>query len=76
MARTRSTADNSAVLLIDRQDGTMSRVQSMPLDDTKDNALALAQGAKSLATPVVARLVRGGSTTRPDDERLEGRGAR
>ena len=47
------TSDNSAILLIDHQVGTMSWVRSMPLDAMRDNALALARAAKALGMPLV-----------------------
>ena len=47
------TPDDSAVLLIDHQTGTMSWVRSMPLAELKANALALAKAAKALGMPLV-----------------------
>lgn len=53
MTTTQFTPDNCAVLLIDHQDGTMSWVRSMPVDDMKKNVLALARAAKALGIPLV-----------------------
>lgn len=47
------TPEDTAVLLIDHQLGTMSWVRSMPIDDMKANALALAKAAKALDMPLV-----------------------
>ncbi|WP_329154821.1 isochorismatase family protein (plasmid) [Streptomyces sp. NBC_01454] len=47
------TADNTAMLLIDHQVGTMGWVGSIPFDEMKANALALAKAAKALDIPVV-----------------------
>lgn len=47
------TADNTAMLLIDHQTGTMGWVKSIAFDELKRNALALAQAAKILKLPVV-----------------------
>lgn len=47
------SADNAAMLLIDHQVGTMSWVQSIPLDEMKRNATMLAKVAKIYALPVV-----------------------
>ncbi len=53
MTATQFTPANSAVLLIDHQDGTMSWVRSMPVADMKKNVLALAKAAKALGMPLV-----------------------
>ena len=47
------TPEDSAVLLIDHQRGTMSWVQSIPLEQMRANALALARAAKALDMPLV-----------------------
>lgn len=47
------TPANTAVLLIDHQRGTMSWVRSIPLEEMKANALALARAAKALEMPLV-----------------------
>lgn len=47
------SADDTAVLLIDHQEGTMSWVRSMPLEDMKRNALALAKAATALGMPLI-----------------------
>jgi nicotinamidase-related amidase len=53
MTTTRFTADDTAILLIDHQDGTMGWVRSMPLEEMKRNALALAKAATALGIPLV-----------------------
>ena len=47
------TADNTAMLLIDHQVGTMGWVGSISFDEMKANALALAKAAKALDIPLV-----------------------
>lgn len=47
------TPEDTAVLLIDHQVGTMSWVRSIAIDDMKANALALAKAAKALDMPLV-----------------------
>lgn len=47
------TPEDSAILLIDHQHGTMSWVRSVPLEHMKANALALARAAKALDMPLV-----------------------
>ncbi|WP_432000681.1 isochorismatase family protein [Streptomyces sioyaensis] len=47
------TAQNTAMLLIDHQVGTMGWVRSLAFDDLKANALALAKAAKALDIPLV-----------------------
>jgi nicotinamidase-related amidase len=46
-------ADNSALLLIDHQIGTMGWAKSMPFEELKRNALMLANAARILKLPVV-----------------------
>ncbi|MFD7379487.1 isochorismatase family protein [Streptomyces mirabilis] len=46
-------ADNTAILLIDHQLGTMGWVRSIPFEQMKANALALAQTAKAVGIPLV-----------------------
>ncbi|MEY2832846.1 MAG: hypothetical protein RLZZ574_2104 [Cyanobacteriota bacterium] len=47
------TAENSALLLIDHQIGTMKLIHNMPLEVVKRNTLALAKTAKILNLPVI-----------------------
>ncbi|MFF8028636.1 isochorismatase family protein [Streptomyces sp. NPDC007896] len=47
------TADNTAMLLIDHQVGTMGWVTSISFDEMKANALALAKAARALDIPLV-----------------------
>lgn len=47
------TAEDSALLLIDHQVGTMQLIKNIPLDVVKRNTLALAKTAKILGIPVV-----------------------
>lgn len=47
------SADNTAMLLIDHQVGTMGWVKSIPFEEMKRNALMLAQAAQILKLPVV-----------------------
>jgi nicotinamidase-related amidase len=47
------TGANSALLLIDHQEGTMGWVRSIPFEDMKRNALMLARTARILKMPVV-----------------------
>lgn len=47
------TQDNSAMLLIDYQIGTMKLIKNLPLSNVKKNAIALAKMAKALKLPVV-----------------------
>jgi nicotinamidase-related amidase len=47
------TAENSALLLIDHQTGTMKLIKNLPLEVAKRNTLALAKTAKILKIPVV-----------------------
>lgn len=49
----RFDANNTALLLIDHQVGTMGWVKSIPFDELKRNALMLAQTARILKLPVV-----------------------
>jgi nicotinamidase-related amidase len=47
------TAENTAMLLIDHQAGTMGWVGSISFEELKATALALAKAAKALAIPLV-----------------------
>jgi nicotinamidase-related amidase len=47
------SADNSALLLIDHQVGTMQLIKNIPLEAVKQNTIALAKTAKILGIPVV-----------------------
>ena len=47
------TSENSALLLIDHQIGTMKLIKNLPFDTVKKNTLALAKTAKILNLPVV-----------------------
>ncbi|MEB3269820.1 MAG: isochorismatase family protein, partial [Leptolyngbya sp.] len=47
------TAENSALLLIDHQVGTMQLIKNLPLEVVKRNAIALAKTAKILNIPVI-----------------------
>lgn len=47
------TAENSALLLIDHQIGTMKLIHNIPLEVVKRNTLALAKTAKILNIPVI-----------------------
>lgn len=47
------TAENSVMLLIDHQVGTMQLIKNIPLEVVKRNTLALAKTAKVLNIPVV-----------------------
>ncbi|MGA5042248.1 isochorismatase family protein [Streptomyces capoamus] len=47
------TSENTAMLLIDHQVGTMGWVRSIGFDELKANALALAKAAKALDMPLV-----------------------
>jgi nicotinamidase-related amidase len=47
------TAENSALLLIDHQTGTMKLIKNLALETVKRNTLALAKTAKILKIPVV-----------------------
>ncbi|ADI04635.1 Isochorismatase hydrolase [Streptomyces bingchenggensis BCW-1] len=53
MSAERSTADNTAMLLIDHQQGTMSQVGPMALEEMKANAISLAKTAKALGIPLI-----------------------
>ncbi len=53
MAYERFNADNSALLLIDRQVGTIEWMHSAPKKDVIRNTLALAKAAKELGLPVI-----------------------
>ncbi|MBW4599734.1 MAG: isochorismatase family protein [Calothrix sp. FI2-JRJ7] len=47
------TSENSALLLIDHQVGTMKLIHNIPLETVKRNTLALAKTAKILNIPVI-----------------------
>lgn len=47
------TPQDTAVLLIDHQEGTMSWIRSAPLEQVKANALALARAATALGMPLL-----------------------
>jgi nicotinamidase-related amidase len=47
------TSDNSALLLIDHQIGTMRLIKNISLEVVKRNTLALAKTAKILKLPVI-----------------------
>lgn len=47
------TQDNTAMLLIDYQVGTMKLIKNLPLSSVRKNAIALAKIAKALKLPVV-----------------------
>lgn len=47
------SAENSALLLIDHQVGTMQLIKNIPLEVVKRNTIALAKTAKILGIPVV-----------------------
>ncbi|SDF40738.1 Nicotinamidase-related amidase [Lentzea fradiae] len=47
------TPEDTAVLLIDHQVGTMSWIRSAPVDEVKANAVALAAAATALGLPLV-----------------------
>ncbi len=47
------TAQNSALLLIDHQIGTMKLIKTIPLEVVRRNAIALAKTAKILNIPVI-----------------------
>ncbi len=53
MAYERFNADNSALLLIDHQVGTIEWMHSAPKKDVIRNTLALAKAAKELGLPVI-----------------------
>ena len=53
MTAQRFTPDNTAMLLIDHQVGTMGWVGSISFDEMKANALALAKAAKALDIPLI-----------------------
>ncbi|ACM28793.1 isochorismatase family protein [Rhizobium rhizogenes] len=53
MSYEKFSADNTAMLLIDHQVGTMSWAKSLPFDELKRNALMLAKTAKILGIPTV-----------------------
>lgn len=53
MSFTRFTANDTAILLIDHQVGTMGWVKSIPFDAMKRNAVMLAETARILKIPTV-----------------------
>ena len=53
MNNTLFTPENSALLLIDHQVGTMKLIQNIPLETVKRNTLALAKTAKILNLPTI-----------------------
>jgi len=53
MSKERFRGDNSALLLIDHQVGTMGWVKSIPFEEMKRHALMLARTAKILNMPVL-----------------------
>ena len=53
MNNTFFTSENSALLLIDHQVGTMKLIQNIPLEIVKRNTLALAKTAKILNLPTI-----------------------
>ena len=53
MKSTLFTPENSALLLIDHQVGTMKLIQNIPLETVKRNTLALAKTAKILNLPTI-----------------------
>lgn len=58
------TQENSAMLLIDHQVGTMKLIKNLPLTEVEKNTLALAKVAKVLKMPVVL--------TSSQEERFQG----
>ena len=53
MKSTLFTREDSALLLIDHQVGTMKLIQNIPLETVKRNTLALAKTAKILNLPTI-----------------------
>jgi nicotinamidase-related amidase len=53
MSITRFTPENTAIVLIDHQVGTMGWVRSTPFDGMREKALALAKAAKALDMPLI-----------------------
>ena len=53
MKSTLFTPENSALLLIDHQVGTMKLIQNISLETVKRNTLALAKTAKILNLPTI-----------------------
>lgn len=58
------TPENSALLLIDHQVGTMKLIKNLPLERVERNTLALAKAAKILNLPVIL--------TSSQEERIQG----
>lgn len=53
MSSTKFTAENTALLLIDHQVGTMKLIKNIPLEEVQKKSLALAKMAKVLNIPVI-----------------------
>tara|TARA_R110002033_G_scaffold74430_2_gene125656 strand:+ start:2681 stop:3274 length:594 start_codon:yes stop_codon:yes gene_type:complete len=53
MSTKKFTAENTALLLIDHQVGTMQLIKNIPLEEVKRKTLALAKMAKVLDIPVI-----------------------
>ncbi|MEA5461875.1 isochorismatase family protein [Arcicella sp. LKC2W] len=53
MSNSKFTAENTALLLIDHQVGTMKLIRNIPLEEVQKKTLALAKMAKVLNIPVV-----------------------
>ncbi|MDN4013009.1 isochorismatase family protein [Chryseobacterium gambrini] len=53
MNTTKFTSDNTALLLIDHQVGTMKLIKNIPLEEVEKKTLALAKMAKVLNIPVI-----------------------
>lgn len=53
MSNSKFTAENSALLLIDHQMGTMKLIKNIPLEEVQKKTMALAKMAKVLNIPVV-----------------------
>lgn len=53
MNTTKFTSDNTALLLIDHQVGTMKLIKNIPLEEVEKKTLALAKMAKVLDIPVI-----------------------
>lgn len=53
MSTAKFTSDNTALLLIDHQVGTMNLIRNIPLEEVRKKTMALAKMAKVLQIPVV-----------------------
>jgi len=53
MSQTKFTAENTVLLLIDHQVGTMKLIKNIPLEEVQKKTLALAKMAKVLHIPVI-----------------------